>query len=66
MKLDDDRVHTDLWIKSNIEISKVLEMEKSVEEALEVLLKLRYVLPPIDLALVKEFKMPVDIDFYLN
>ena len=39
---------------------------KRSDEAVEWLMQIRQVLPPIDLSQIKEFKLPVDLSKYMD
>ncbi|CDW82188.1 ras-2 protein [Stylonychia lemnae] len=61
-----DQISTTLWVESHIQIAKLDNKSNRIEDALKTLLKLRQVLPPIDLKQIKEFRLPFDFDKYYD
>ena len=64
--IDDEQVPTSLWASAVIEIAKLEDLSGNIDGALRILIKLRYVLPPIDPALLKDFKLPFNLADYLR
>eukprot|EP00349_Pseudokeronopsis_sp_Brazil_P011075 CAMPEP_0202980084 /NCGR_PEP_ID=MMETSP1396-20130829/86078_1 /ASSEMBLY_ACC=CAM_ASM_000872 /TAXON_ID= /ORGANISM="Pseudokeronopsis sp., Strain Brazil" /LENGTH=161 /DNA_ID=CAMNT_0049719841 /DNA_START=391 /DNA_END=876 /DNA_ORIENTATION=+ len=53
-----------MWVKCHYEVAKLFSQEKKLDEAMQLLLRLRHVLPPIDTSLIPDFTLPFNIDFY--
>jgi len=64
--IDDEQVPTSLWASAVIEIAKLEDLNGNIDAALRLLIKLRYVLPPIDPNLLEEYRLPFNLADYLK
>jgi hypothetical protein len=56
------QVPTGLWVDIHIEAAKIYNLNSDLEKALGLLMKLRQVLPPIDLAQLDGFDLPFSLE----
>jgi hypothetical protein len=56
------KVPTGLWVDVHIECAKIANENKDIEGAISLLMKLRHVLPPIDISQLDSFEMPFSLE----
>ena len=56
------KVPTGLWVDVHIECAKIANENKDIEGAIGLLMKLRHVLPPIDISQLDSFEMPFSLE----
>lgn len=56
------KVPTGLWVDVHIECAKIANENNDIEGAISLLMKLRHVLPPIDISQLDSFEMPFSLE----